>query len=282
MNTDWEAKRRAALDDPRSVWELIDIALSEEDEHAAWQPINVLHHRGNRETFVAARELCESDDPRKQTWGIRILATLGIPERCFPDESLSILIPLLERESDNDRIQEIAFALGHLEDARAVGPLARFKDHPNPDVRYSVVHGLLRREDDLAIRTLIELSVDEDSGVRDWATFGLGTQADADTLAIREALFDRLSDEDEDTRGEALLGLANRRDSRIIEPLLQELSGALVREHPSTLAASLVVQAAREIGDPCLCPALIALREWWGQDDELLEEAIERCKDNAG
>jgi HEAT repeat protein len=64
---------------------------------------------------------------------------------------------------------------------------------------------------------------DKDSEVRDWATFGLGGLGDFDSPKIREALFKNLSDEDEDVREEALVGLARRKDPRSVPEVISAL-----------------------------------------------------------
>ncbi len=71
---------------------------------------------------------------------------------------------------------------------------------------------------DEALNALIELSADADAKVRDWATFALGTLAEADSPALRDALAARLDDADEDTRMEAVHGLALRGDERAEAP----------------------------------------------------------------
>jgi HEAT repeat protein len=68
------------------------------------------------------------------------------------------------------------------------------------------------------------MSRDTDNNVRDWATFALGTLFDADTPEIRDALFDRVADPHDDTRSEALVGLARRSDPRVTDGLKTELA----------------------------------------------------------
>jgi len=51
---------------------------------------------------------------------------------------------------------------------------------------------------------------------------GFGTQIEIDSPEIRLALLKGTSDEDSEIRGEALVGLANRKDSSAIELLLNE------------------------------------------------------------
>jgi HEAT repeat protein len=257
---------------------LLDFFLwkSLKDEDAYWDIVGVLRCRGSYEVFEAASKLCESKNSKFRELGVQILAQLGTPKKDFSDESGVILLKLLENEENIDVVIAIAFALGHLKDSRGVVPLVKFKDHFRADVRESIVFGLLGQEDELAINALIELSADENQDVRNWATFGLGgDMIETDTQEIRDALFQRVVDEKGDTdleaeiRGEALLGLAKRKDKRVINFLIKELSGDSV--------GTLPVEAAREIGDSSLYPVLIELKEWWGMNSELLQEAIKNC-----
>jgi HEAT repeat protein len=275
MTRDLETWTREAQNDPRATHELITMALTEPDEHAAWDAVATLHFRGTKEVFDAACQLCASDCPQERTLGANILGQLGIPDRSFPKGSVELLLTLLEVESDDDVLDATCIALGHLHDPNAIPPLARLKTHPSAKVRYAVVLGLLGFEDNLAIETLIELSRDQDDPVRDWATFGLGAQIDADTPQIREALFVRLSDVDEATRGEALVGLARRKDARIIEPLIKELARYPDAEYTYSL------EAAEEIADPRLLPVLTRLKKSVDLDDSPFDEAIRRCSQAA-
>lgn len=257
-------------DDCRTTEELIKLALNTEDEDEVWEIVPILHFRGNRELLEAAQKLCASEIPKERKLGVDILGQLGIPKRTFLNESLAILFKLLDTEKDSEVLYSIGIALGHIGDKRAIEPLVKFKNHPISEVRYGVTFGISGQEDKLAISTLIELSSDENEDVRNWATFGLGSQIDTDTIDIREALFQRLVDDEQEIRGEALVGLAIRRDERVVEPLIKDLS--------SNSVGSLVVEAAKEIGDARLYSALMQLKEWWNVDKNLLTEAINSCE----
>jgi HEAT repeat protein len=160
-------------------------------------------------------------------------------------------------------------ALSHHRAPSAIGPVSRFRRHADADIRHAVVHALTGIDDSRAIGYLIELSADPAIPVRDWATFGLGSQTSWDTPELRTALFHRLVDEDSDTRREALVGLAGRRDSRIIP--------ALCAEHALDDVGNLAVEAAALVADPRLLPLLRDLRESCGGDDALLDEVIRAC-----
>lgn len=80
---------------------------------------------------------------------------------------------------------------------------------------------------------------DVDDSVRDWATFAIGTQCDADSPGIRASLAANLADADGEIRGEAMVGLARRGDCDVIDRIVEALQ---VPE-----ASRLVFDAADEI-----------------------------------
>jgi HEAT repeat protein len=255
--------------DPRSIDELVSTALSESDEEVAWDAVCALHFRGTEDVLARAETLCRSDSAKERRLGADILGQLGVPDRTFPKQCLSILLGMLNDEVDANVLQAILVALGHLKESDAIEPASRHRGHPDPAVRHGVVLALTGYDDQRAVNWLIELSRDEDAHVRDWATFALAQQIDLDTPAIREALAARLQDADYDTRCEAIVGLAKRGDHRVIPVISQELA--------SDCVGSLVVEAAAMIPDPQFHPQLIALREWWDVSQTHLDEAIAAC-----
>lgn len=259
----------------KSVEELIHLALTEKDDPIVNKCIYTLQKIGSYEILKKAKQLCESNKIPEKYLGIDILGQLGIPKRTFPNQCLNILLNLLQTETNSEIICSIGISLGHLRDRRVIQPLVKFKNHSHPDVRYSVVIGLLTHEDEDAINTLIELSSDIDSDVRNWATFGLGSLIEVTNNKIEEALWKRIIKEKQDTDtsyeiySEALLGLARRKDTRIVNILLKELQ--------SDSVGILMVEAAEELCDRKLYSALIELRQWWDCSEDLLERAIKNC-----
>jgi hypothetical protein len=100
---------------------------------------------------------------------------------------------------------------------------------------------------------------------------GLGA-IDVDTPEIRAALLSRVADEDEMTRGEALVGLARRKDQRVVEPLVKELE-----RYPDAKDDGRSVEAAEAIADPRLVPVLTRLKQTADADDSTFDEVIRRC-----
>jgi HEAT repeat protein len=258
--------------DPRSVEELVRLALAEQDEDVAPEAVTILHYRGSREVLEAATRLCASERTDERQLGANILGQLGVPNRTFPGECFEILAAMLARETDPNVLECIGVAFGHLADPRAIELLLPLKSHANSDVRFGVAMGLTGHDRPDAIGALIELSQDSEEFVRTWATFALGTMISADTPQIRQALFARVSDPHDETRGEGLVGLALRKDPGVIEPLIADLS--------SGNAGRLTLEAAEAIGDPRLYPALVELRSCCSDDSPnaaLLEDALASC-----
>lgn len=261
--------------------QLIKFALEEKNEDLSWDYIRILHKRGNQEVFEAAKKLCESNDANKIELGADILGQLGIyigyTDLPFKEQTIPILLELSKTEKDIGALQAITFALGRMNDEKAIQRILKLKNHAHEDIRFAVVHGLLTIDEIDAVKALIELSSDSDEDVRNWAVFGLGSMIETDTEEIRNALFARIGEKGsevcDEIRGEALVGLAIRKDERVIEPLLKEFASETV--------GKLSVEAAGEMADARLCDSLLALKDWWDVDTDRLNEAIKNCCENS-
>lgn len=249
------------------------------DEDRRWELVSHLHIHGGQPALEVAARWSGHREPAHRRLAADVLGQLGAaPGRAAADgpfrpESLALLLAMARGESDPDVLSSIAVGFGHIGDDRSLATLIRLHTHPDPDVRYGVVFGLLRCPDAAAaLDTLITLSADEDARVRDWATFGLARQTGMDFPRLRDALADRLGDDDADTRLEAVHGLATRGDERVIQPLLDILGSPSDAFDPGLVAEALY-GLATVTADPRLRPHLLAER------DSYLAEPIDAWPD---
>jgi hypothetical protein len=197
----------------------------------------------------------------------------GHPEHC--SEVVPELAEMLGLTQEPAVLVAIAQALHAAYNDDASLALLPFVTHPDAEVRLPVTRALPGGMEDPEAKTrvalaLIQLTTDDSSQIRDYATFGLGSILDLDTPEIRAAMHARLFDSDLDTRLEALVGLAERRDPTVLDLLRDELQGDTVER--------LVVDAARAFADPSLLPLLLELSHRWDRDPGLLRRAVDTCR----
>jgi methionyl-tRNA formyltransferase len=204
----------------RDLAELIAKAREEwTDEDDEWEPHTcALAARGSRDVLEAMVELGADPDPAARELAAHVLGQLGWDEDAFPQEQAAALTAMADREQDPAVVAAIAYAFGHLGDGAGQDWVLGLREHPDASVREAVAFALGGRSGDDVLAALIALSGDASVDVRDWATFALGTLAEDDSEPLRDALAARLDDPDEDTRLEAVHGLAVRGDPRAAEP----------------------------------------------------------------
>jgi len=206
------------------------------DGDKPWSAVRYLRLHGNRFIFEKAAAWCVSQSPYKRARGADILCQLRAPKSAakksrieirFPNpifvrESFEILSRLVTTESDEQALESALFGLGHLYEEAAVPFLIPFANHPSDEIRFAVACSLGHfSQNSAAVEALIPLTSDSDAEVRDWATFGIGNQSDADYPELREALYQRLNDTSPEVREEAIAGLAKRKDPRAVVPLFK-------------------------------------------------------------
>jgi len=241
---------------------------SSRESKERWSFIRELHRRGDAAILEEASRWCTSTEGLLRCLGADVLGQLDFAESCpYAGESAPILVSPLD-DNDEDVISCALVALGHL----SVGNpeiIARLAGHESVDIRSSVAYCLGKRDEPIARETLVALSGDRDSDVRNWATFGLGTLSEVDSAMIREALVARLSDSEDEVRGEAMLGLATRGDARAIPTILEELERDDVMD--------LAIEAAGKLPDRSFLPELEALLAAH-PDSSDIRLAVDRCR----
>lgn len=210
--------------------------------------------------FGLTQQLCASDAASLRRLGAHLIAemaTRGLRRHGrIADDAVDELLLLTSPDEDDAVLScaiEAAASLGGRSLRRAV--LGNLR-HPSARVRVSVAVSLPAlsggKDDNEVIRALIVLTQDRVDAVRDFATFSLGSQSDTDNPAVRDALRQRLDDDDASTRTEALIGLARRSDPRAFAIVAGELSSGRRSED--------LLEAAFELRDPTLIPLLTAIR----------------------
>ncbi len=247
--------------------ELVYLALQDDSDDSP--ALYVLQERTSRDVFDRAIQLCASDNAKERVLGIEIL--MRKPGLQFKSEAVTLVCKLAEEETNCDVMEVLAYALCHLDVKSRSDLLKRLAAAPSAATRKAVAYSLHELDDDVAVELLIGLSADGDGEVRNWATFGLQPENKAltDKQEIRDALFARVHDEHMEARHEALVGLAQYKDARVVAPLIEVLTAESVWQ--------LAVEAAESCGASELTPHLIKLRDWWDVDSELLERAIAAC-----
>ena len=220
-----------------------------------WDAVMVLHARGDGETVSRAREWLTCDEPAKRIVAADVLAQVAYGDELQAEPAALLLGRALETETDDEVIDSLIYALGHTPHLPSCERLLQFQNHPSEDLRRALVYALPQYwENGAAIAALIHLSSDADDEVRDWATFGLGSQIDVNSVKIRQALIARLNDPDGETRYEAIVGLARRGDPAVIPAFLQEIElvpdGTWQTRYLLKDAAEEIVRVAGETSAP--------------------------------
>lgn len=225
--------------------------INNKSDKTYWDNIRELRSRANSNIFDACVKLIKSSRPKERIIGIDILAQLGLTPRPFFKESRKLFFDILKKENDTKALLSVLYAIGHNNEklkANEIALLVSFKDNADEGVREGLVSALLSVDNKLAIEALIHLTNDKVSHIRNWATFGIGTQIERDNKSIREALWSRVDDNNQDTKLEAIVGLAKRKDLRIKEIIKREL---LNGEY-----GTLLFEAIEELKDKDFLPLL--------------------------
>lgn len=235
------------------------------DAHAYWDRVAEVRLLPPGELWGHMELLANEPDPRLRALVPDVLRGAGAGERGWSDRVVPLLADMLRRERAVVVLTSIADAFVDLRHPAELALLQPLTHHPEPAVRRAAISGL---RDLGAVPDLIRLCDDVDEAVRSWATFTLGSVVDGDTPELRDALVRRLDDDHDETRAEAVLGLASRGDRRALPVILRELRAHSEWSHH--------LEAAALLADPSLYDALLAY-EGTPQLAPLVERARRAC-----
>lgn len=197
--------------------------LNNKTQKTFWDNITELRKRPNKEVYNQAYNLSKSNNEKEKIIGIYVLAQLGFKPRYQQDKTVSLYFDLLKNEKSPKVISAILSSISHNNENINDNQISKLVKYSYSNVRFDLTLAISGLENNRAINTLIGLSNDKDSDIRNWATFALGTQIESDTEEIRTALWNRVNDSDFQTKSESIIGLANRMDKRIKEVIISEL-----------------------------------------------------------
>ena len=267
----------------RKTWpseKLFHRLLTNKSVRTHWDYISALRSRWSKEVFDKCVLLLQSNNPKERGFAVGILSQLGLPPRPFIKESIKLFFDTLQTETDHSVISSIFYGLGYNNEhltAKKTKFICSFKDSKSLEVKQGLVFALGGLDHKIANDTLIGFSSNQNNYIRNWATFSLGSQTTQDTPAIREALWRRVNDKHEETRHEAILGLAIRKDARIKEILKKELENIDVH-------SSLLLEAIEELNDKefieILQEKLISNQQKEKVNSEWIQDTIDKLSQN--
>ncbi len=267
-----------------STEKIYERLLTNKSKKTYWDNIHELRSRSKKEVFKKAFSLLNSKIKKEKIIGIDVLAQLGFNPRPFKKETLKRYFELLDSESDKEILLSLLYAIGHNNEnlkSNQISKIIQFKNHKAIEVRHGLVFALLGIENKKVIDTLIQLTEDKISSIRNWATFGIGSQIETSNQEIKLALWKRIKDNHQETKLEAIVGLANRGDSEVKKIIIKELEKG---EY-----GSLIFDAIECSNDKDFLPQLEKNLESAKNDDSIdkswiqdLEQCIEKIKNKNG
>ena len=227
----------------------------DDGDHGYWACVVELNrNRATRAIFDRAVRLASQREPAAPCFDIDVLNEVGFEQGCpYQDDSVTVLSSALDA-NEVEVVTSALAALSKFAPSTARDRVIAFHTHSDDRVRFACACALPRfasdnlGDDDPVAAALIELMKDADFFVRDWATMGLGSQTSLDGVQIRNALVDRLDDQDAATRDEAISSLARRHDRSVFPAITKALAAESV--------SRIVVGAAAMLADERLLPLL--------------------------
>ncbi len=213
----------------RENWEsekIFERLVNNKSQKTYWNNISELRKRATEEIYDQAYQLAKSEIDKHKIIGIDVLAQLGFDTRIGKKKTVELYFELLENKQNDEVLFALFFGLSHNNEnltKSQVLKLIEFMNSENNIVRYSLVSALSGIENEKAIETLIELSEDNYSSIRNWATFGIGTLSEKNNDQVIAALWKRTKDKHQETKLEAIVGLARRKVVTIKEQIIEEL-----------------------------------------------------------
>ena len=217
--------------------QLFDLLQNECSEEEYWSFISRLRKLPCNEVYEKAIEFIKSDNKKDKIIGIDVLQQLGFNPRFKQEQTVKLHFELLEVHKTDVVTESLLYGIGHNNENLSqlqIDNLTQLDEFVDDDINQAYISALSGINNIKAIRKLIQFTNSKNSDIRNWSTFGIGTQVEVDSEEIREALWKRVKDSNFETKSEAIYGLAKRKDYRIKSIIMSELKnesyGTLILE----------------------------------------------------
>jgi hypothetical protein len=204
---------------------LFERAYIAKTENNYWNQIFELRKFVGEKMIYQCFSLIDSEDLKSKQIGIDILSQLGTNRKNFIKQLFERIFIIFEISENEKLIYTSLIALGHNNQHLKTNHfkiLPKFVNSKSKKIRYALTFSLFGIENKFALDMLIKLAHDKSLKIKDWATFGLGTQLKTDNEEIRKILYKNASSKNNQIRQEAIKGLSNRNDHRVNELIFKE------------------------------------------------------------
>lgn len=257
---------------------LFERLLTNKTQKSYWRLVSELRKRPNQDVFNQAFNLANSNQDKQVKIGLDVLQQLGFNPRFNQSKTLDLHFKLLNTSQSIKVLKSILYGIGHNNqelNSEQVNQLIPFRKSKSIQVRQALVSALSGVEEEVAIQTLIELTEDKVASIRNWATFAIGSLISIESPSIKQALWKRVNDEDYDTKWEAIMGLANRKENGVKQVISDELN----RREYGTLMFEAILKLNNKTFIPSLKHVLLLEKKdgqsaWIPEIENTLEELM--------
>lgn len=193
---------------------------------AYWDRIIELRKQYTGKVYVICQQLIASEQESDRKMGYDIIAQIGDLSFRQSKHIQQMYLDKLKIERNHALEEALLYGLSHNNNnlpLDAIDQLQHYQSNNDAILRLGLVHCLSGIDSPKAIMILLTLMQDENDEVRNWSTFGIGSQLDTDNQAIRAALWKNVTDKYQDVRYEAILGLAKRQVMEVVSVIETEL-----------------------------------------------------------
>ncbi|WP_434779571.1 hypothetical protein [Neisseria sp. Ec49-e6-T10] len=252
--------------------------LKNEKQNKRYAAARELQLRGGKEIIRLAIQLTQDISYKQRAIGAFILGQISLSTDQESD-IVKLLCDLSVQDKSAIVRADAVSALGHrcsknnIHSDIVINSLALTTFDSSVNVRQSTAFALSYLNSESVSPLLLTLLQDENLNVINWAAFAINT-LDYDSLEIRDIFFKLLESSNHEIKKEAIIGLAKRRDQRVLPFIKNELKIAI----KVGLVYDDTIEAVGLLGDISLLPEMNKILKQFADDDGFIKKTIDRLE----